>query len=302
MAADSKIQWTTHTWSPWRGCTKVSEGCANCYAEALSHRNPAVLGEWGLQGKRALPADSSYRQLLIWNRAAAKAGERHRVFPSLCDPFENRADLDAPLGRFLEIIARTPHLDYLWLTKRPELATARLHEVVRNYHGGEYENARGLPTGDMIASAWLDGEAPPNIWLGTSIESAKYLHRTDSLKCIPARILFLSLEPLLGPLPTLGEHLDGIDWVIVGGESGRGARPCDLAWIRSIRDQCRGAGVPLFVKQWGSRPFDSQIRISIDGPGSHAVEIDLADPKGGDPGEWPEDLRVREFPTLEIAA
>jgi protein gp37 len=322
MAEDSKIQWCDHTWSPWRGCTKVSAGCKNCYAEKISHRNPAVLGEWGPDGARVVNAD--WRKPLAWDRKAAKAGTRLRVFPSLCDWLEDRPDLDEPLGRFLELIARTPDLDWLLLTKRPELFSDRLHAVVRNYHGGGHELERGLSTGDMIASAWLDGATPANVWLGTSTEDQPNADaRIPALLEIPAAVRFVSAEPLLGPVDFTNVAWNGwrwnvltgeasycgvsggpenlanrIDWVIVGGESGPQARPCDVAWVRSLRDQCRAAGVPCFVKQLGARPVGNCTDCTLVSSERLSCRYctKLADPKGGDPAEWTADLRVREMP------
>jgi protein gp37 len=252
MGQETRIEWCHHTFNPWRGCTKVSAGCANCYAEAISLRNPKVLGEWGPDGRRAIAAESYWAKPLRWDRDAALAGERRKVFcASLADVFEERDELEAPRERLWELTSRTPHLDWLLLTKRPG-----------------------------FAARWIAGRPlPDNCWLGVSAEDQERTEeRIPALLEIPAPLRFLSLEPLLGPidLPTLA----GIAWAIVGGESGPGARPCDVGWIRSILDQCRSAGVAPFVKQLGGRPRG----------------LRLADPKRGDPAEWPEDLRVREFP------
>jgi protein gp37 len=283
MGENSKISWTTHTFNPWRGCTKISAGCTNCYAETLSHRNPAVLGVWGDKGTRVVASDSAWREPLKWDRKARAAGERHRVFcASLADVFEDRPELVATRGRLIELIARTPNLDWLLLTKRPEGIADRLHEVVRMYHGGDHEHQRGLPTGDMIASEWLDGEPPRNVWLGTSVEDQAAADvRIPELLAIPAAVRFLSCEPLLGPVDlTLwlspppfpeGRYEAGpgkpvywagdvdeftaaigpvtADWVIAGAESGPGARPMDEDWVRAIRDRCIDAGTPFFYKQ-----------------------------------------------------
>src|SRR4051812_31601872 len=118
MGAETKIQWCDYTWSPWHGCAKVSPGCTNCYAEKMSHRNPGVLGIWGGKGTRVISAD--WDKPRRWDRAAAKAGKRRRVFPSICDPFEDRSDLVDARIRFFHLISETPNLDWLVLTKRPE--------------------------------------------------------------------------------------------------------------------------------------------------------------------------------------
>jgi protein gp37 len=251
MGQQTRIEWSDHTFSPWRGCTKVSAGCAHCYAEEQSKRNPKVLGEWGPQGQRAIAAESYWKDPPRWDRAAHRAGERRRVFcASLGDVFEDRPELVEPRRRLLATIAATPNLDWLLLIKRPE-------DVVR----------------------LAGGELPPSAWIGASVEDqAAAERRIPHLLKIPAVVRFLSVEPLLGPIAFT--TLDGIAWGIVGGESGPRARPCDLGWIRSVVAQCRAYGVPPFVKQLGRRP----------------VGLRLADDKGGDPAEWPEDLRVRKFP------
>jgi len=121
MGQDSKIEWTHHTFNPWRGCTKVSPGCTNCYAETLSHRNPKVLGVWGDKGTRVVASDSMWREPIKWDREAREAGERRRVFcASLADVFEDREELDEPRFRLLRLIASTTNLDWLLLTKRPD--------------------------------------------------------------------------------------------------------------------------------------------------------------------------------------
>jgi protein gp37 len=287
----TKIQWAHHTWSPWRGCQKVSEGCRNCYAEALSHRNPAVLGEWGPEGARVVNKD--WRKPLQWDAQAGEAGERRRVFPSLCDVFEDRDELEEVRRKFFVLIEATPALDWLILTKRPAFAREWLERWAK---AGGYWPAR-------------------NVWLGTSVENQDTAdQRIPDLFKIHAAVRWLSAEPLLGPIdlsslmprdprPVIDRRiLNGtlrpdhttfaeiaqwqarrINWVVIGGESGPNARPCDLGWIRSLVGQCLTAEVPVFVKQLGSRPV-------LDGLAYPAVH-----PKGGNPDEWPEDLRIREF-------
>jgi protein gp37 len=218
---DSKISWTHHTFNPWRGCSRVSPGCVNCYAETMSHRNPAVLGEWGPNGTRVVASESMWRQPVKWDREAREAGQRRRVFcASMADVFEDRPDLIDPRRRLFKLVRATPNLDWLLLTKRPE-------NVSRLIRGGEW----------------------PNVWLGTSVEDRKRLWRLDELRAarqqVPVR--FVSAEPLL---EDLGEvDLTGINWLIVGGESGPDFRPMDHAWARSLLRQCREAGVAFFFKQ-----------------------------------------------------
>lgn len=290
MASNSKIEWTTHTFNPWRGCTKVSAGCANCYAETMSKRNPKVLGIWGDNGTRVVASESMWRWPVKWNQAAEKAGERHRVFcASLADVAEDRSDVELARWRLKKIICETPHLDWLLLSKRPE-------NYLRLFWGPE---------------GW-----PSNVWVGTSVEDQQTAdERIPHLLRVPAAVRFLSCEPLLGAI-NLTPHLEEIthsdetsietmtlvDWVIVGGESGPGARPCDIAWIRSIIGQCKAAGVPCFVKQLGSY---ARLRAHHMGSGPESdvlFRFETKHPKGGDCDEWPEDLRVRQFPTPQPAA
>jgi len=272
MAENSNIEWTDHTFNPWRGCTKVSAGCKNCYAETLSKRNPGVLGIWGDNGTRVVAAEAQWKQPLKWNQLAQAAGQRHRVFcASLADVFEDRAELHAPRLRLLRLIYDTPHLDWLLLTKRPEniVPALRSFETTPTWSDAEL---------DMSfvewAEAWINGCPPANVWLGTSVENQEQADlRIPHLLAAPAAVRFLSCEPLLGPvdLTTLplsnGERrlnclrrasvfAPHINWVIVGGESGPGARPMHSDWARNLRDQCTAAGVSFFFKQWGEyKPF-----------------------------------------------
>jgi protein gp37 len=272
---NSEISWTTHTFNPWRGCAKVSEGCKHCYAEAQTRRYGLPL--WGVTAERRVAAESSWKNPLRWDRLAKEAGERHRVFcASMADVFEPRPDLAAPRARLARLIEATPNLDWLLLTKRPE-------------HMAQLAKDAGW--------SWM---WPFNVWAGTSVEhQAAADERIPHLSTVPAWVRFLSCEPLLEPLLLVG-HLEaalrsgskltdkGIDWVIVGGESGPGSRLFDLAWARSIRDQCKATGTSFFLKQLGARAVDGSLGSLV---------VSTKHPKGGEPSEWPEDLRVQEFPT-----
>ena len=199
MGANSKIEWTTHTFNPWRGCQKVSAGCANSYAEAFSRRNPAVLGQWGPDGVRVIAKDSYWQQPLKWDRqAAAAGGPRPRVFcASLADVFERRPELVEPRGRLFRLIDATPHLDWLILTKRPENIVGMMPAYFPNY---------------LAEAGAMNQEAVrENVWLGTSVEDqAAADERIPELLKMPARVVFLSCEPLLGPvdssLPVAAAH------------------------------------------------------------------------------------------------
>ncbi len=262
MTKNSNIEWTHHTFNPWRGCTKVSQGCKHCYADTLSRRNPTVLGIWGPNGSRPIAAESYWKEPLKWNKAAEKAGERHRVFcASLADVFEGPetmpadavASVAAARERLFALIKQTPHLDWLLLTKRPE----------------------NIPA--MLPADWGNGYA--NVWLGTSVENQEAAdQRIPVLTEVPAKVRFLSCEPLLGPLnieddlaieyyvpsSQLEHFADSgarneqlIHWIIVGGESGTDARPMNPSWVYSLRSQCLNSDVAFFFKQWGEwHPWD----------------------------------------------
>lgn len=327
MGQNSNIEWTHHTFNPWRGCTKVSPGCMNCYAEKQAARNPRALGVWGKDGERVIASESYWYQALVWNKLAHAAGERHRVFcASMADVFESAdtmpsasvATVRAARVRLFDLIRQTPYLDWLLLTKRPE----NVMDCVR-------QAALDCRPGDLceMLNCWLLGgrraNAPDNVWLGTSIENqATADERIPHLLRVPAAVRFLSCEPLLGAVDlrlrpawsdgnlvspaNIGRGAGELGWVIVGGESGPKARPCDIAWIRSIVGQCKAAKVPVFVKQLGAK-FMSAFEEWNDGNRMNArVENDgtwwmFNDRKGGDMTEWPADLRVREFPEVKHA-
>jgi protein gp37 len=249
MGRDSKIEWTHHTFNPWRGCAKVSAGCANCYAEAMSHRNPAVLGVWGPQGSRVIAAESMWREPLKWDKEAAAAGVRRRVFcASLADVFEGPESMRVgeqlavrnARARLMRLIDNTPHLTWLLLTKRPQNVYPLLRDAYRDCL--------------LEPMRW-----PDNMWIGTSVEDqAAAEARIPALLELPARVRFLSIEPLLGPVDLRhflyrreGVKRKDIDWVIVGGESGPGARPMSPQWVSDLKEQCVMSLVPFFFKQWG---------------------------------------------------
>jgi protein gp37 len=278
MAENSKIEWTDHTVNFWNGCTKVSPGCANCYAERRdAHYFPTVCkderapGEeakpshWGVNAARMLRVEAAANEAMRYERRAVKECRRFRVFTnSLADFFEDRRDLDAARATALESMFRTPHLDWIVLTKRPEEMLALLKRAERD------TDSTGCS--DWIRR-WLgwgqERPTPPaNVWLGTTVEDQERADvRIPALLRVPAAVRFLSCEPLLGPVDlgrvviqdgdTLGDALyhqgrgAGLDWVICGGESGPGARPLHPSWARSLRDQCEVAGVPFMFKQWG---------------------------------------------------
>lgn len=225
MAAKTAIEWTDVTWNPTTGCDRVSPGCDNCYALTLAKRLKAM-------GQPKYQTDGDPRTsgpgfgLAVHEDTLAIPytwRTPRRVFVnSMSDLFHPRVPT-AFVEEAFDVMLGTPQHQYQVLTKRPKRAAALVE---------------GLP--------W-----PQNVWLGTSIETNSYVTRADHLRCVPAAVRFLSCEPLLGPLPDL--DLEGIDWVIVGGESGAHARSMDAAWVVELRDRCRTEGIAFFFKQWGGR-------------------------------------------------
>lgn len=230
MGKDTSIEWTHHTFNPWWGCVRVSAACDHCYAETWAKRLGANV--WGPKTERRFFGDSHWKEPLKWNADAVAQGVRKRVFcASMADVFENRADLIPHRLRLLDLIARTPQLDWLLLTKR-------IHLVKKQ-----------LPKGYVF---------PSNVWLGTTVENQdeadkRVRHLLDF--ATPA-VRFLSCEPLLGPLDlrrflTRNEAGVRVDWVIAGGESGHGSRPMEPQWPDELRKQCTSARVAFHFKQWG---------------------------------------------------
>lgn len=225
MGKNSRIEWTNHTFNPWWGCTKVSAACKNCYAEAWSKR----VGQnvWGPKAKRRYFGDKHWNEPIKWNSEAVAKGERARVFcASMADVFEARSELDGWREKLWGLIESTPQLDWLILTKRPEL----VEEI----------------------APWQINQWPHNVWLGTTVENQKYAEeRLPHLAKLPATVRFISAEPLLGPLAISSWLGSTIDWVITGGESGPKARPSSPSWFRGLLLQCMEADVPFHFKQWG---------------------------------------------------
>ncbi|WP_425618075.1 DUF5131 family protein [Anatilimnocola sp. NA78] len=397
MGTATKIEWANHTASPWYGCQHAElpsggahPGCLNCYAEAMSKRNPGTLGEWGPAGVRFV-SKSFRKNCRRWNEKALKERRRYSVFPSLCDPFEEwsgnlhftekndqgetestiawwrhdigvcrageitvdhsrserLATMEDCRSDLFSLIDKCQQLDFLLLTKRPQNVLTMWPPVDKT------EWARRQRTLEWSNIARRSGLHRPNVRLiySASDQESLGLGVVDLMKCNHlATVIGLSLEPLIGPIDLTkiqmpgaktGLHFDAlkpnddryfeaedhIKWIIVGGESGPGARPCDIQWIRSIIAQCRAAGVACFVKQLGSNAVDSSRRdvwcngkhhytrpkTDPDGvlaeagtrPGysvtDHQLSRLLTDKKGGDWNEWPEDLRVREFPEVSLA-
>jgi protein gp37 len=241
MAELTRIAWTDHTYNPWIGCTNVSPGCDHCYAEAEQDKRYHRV-KWGDERSRTKTADNP----LTWDRKAREAGVRRRVFcASLADVFDNQVP-DEWRSDLWALIARCRTLDWMLLTKRPQNIKKMLPE--------------GWP--------W------PHVWLGTTTENQEEAdRRLPILLQIPAVVHFASVEPQLEAVD-LGQYLGaGLDWVILGGESGRGYRSFNPDWARSLRDQCDASGAAFFMKQLGGHP-------------NKRDEID----------DLPHDLRVRQWP------
>ena len=272
MGKETRIAWTDHTFNPWIGCTKVGPGCDHCYAETMDARKRWDGGKthWGAGVTRYRTSESNWRQPLAWNRAAERDGVRRRVFcASLADVFDNEVP---PIWRenLWRLIEATPHLEWLIVTKR-------------------IGNVKGW----MLLHGWLSN-ARLIITVCNQEEADRDIPKLLALPCKNG----ISYEPGLGaidfqPWLPVGagdtwKPCREIDWIIIGGESGPKARPFNIEWAHSTIAQCKAAGVPCFVKQLGRRPTGSG-RPWCD---KHGFENGA----GANPSEWPEDLRVREFP------
>lgn len=334
MAETTGISWTDSTWNPWRGCLKVSEGCANCYAETLSKRNPKVLGTWGPEatGTRVVAADRAWNEPFTWDNKA-RTRRPWRVFcASLADVFEDwrgpMADVAGytlyaaaeghwtrePTSRpvtmadvrtqAFRVMESTLNLTWLVLTKRPQ-------NILR-----------------MVPGSWRE-KWPAHVWIGTTTENqARADERIPELLKVPAAVRWLSVEPQIGPVD-LGRWVfdrdaairravngpmalnrdqadaviahPGIHWVITGGESGAGARPFRTAWARDLMHQCRAAGVACFHKQHGAHAIEDNATLAAGVPREMIrpgeYRLTLKDKAGADPAEWHPNMRVQQFPS-----
>jgi protein gp37 len=233
MSDKSAIEWTDATWNPTTGCSKVSPGCAHCYAETLSLR-------FGRSSKPWTPEYAAENVVIHPDRfdLPLRWREPKRIFvDSMSDLFHELVP-EAVVAKVWSTMAKAERHQFQILTKRPERMPAIVGRRVEAY------------------------SVLPNIWLGTSIENDRWVGRADELRATPAAIRFISAEPLLGPLPSL--DLTDIDWLIVGGESGADHRPIDPAWVRDLRDRALEADVAFFFKQWGGRTPKSGGRL-LDG-------------------------------------
>ena len=281
MGENSKISWTNHTFNPWWGCQEVSPECDNCYARTLAQRygykeGGAHFPIWGKNKRRRFFGDKHWNEPAKWNRAAERAGVRQRVFcGSMCDVMEEVVNnaIASTREQVYSLIQRTPLLDWLLLTKRPQ-----------NFR-------RFLP------EPWLE-KPEPNVWGMTTVGCRKSLWRVEELRSTPFAVRGLSVEPLLEDLGRI--DLTGIHWVIVGGESGAGARPFYQEWALSLAKQCKEARVAFWMKQYGSNPWFEYLNPNVTSfDDLIPTKITLKDRiKGGDLDEWHEDLRIQQLPAV----
>ncbi len=269
MGETTGIGWTDHTFNPWWGCVKVSPGCKFCYADVLSNRYGHHV--WGVDAPRRFFGDKHWNEPLKWNRKAEAEGVRKKVFcGSMCDVFEIRSDLREHQRRLWNLISETPWLDWQLLTKRPE-------EIVRN-----------------VPAYWLS-HWPHNVWIGTSVENQEQadirIPIMAELRAYNPPVIFLSIEPLIGHVELDKAYWDKswhiennevilqtpANWLIVGGESGniKQIRKMELGWAKDLVDFGKMNNIPVFVKQLGT---------------GHTRG------KGDDINEWPDELKVQEFP------
>lgn len=327
---NSTIQWTDHSFNAWEGCTKVAPECKNCYAEILVDKRFGR-AKWGKGQDRRRTSENLWKQPLRWNEFPMICGKCKQWFnrsyevgqgcPKLCGGTLHRArvfclslgdwlDEEVPiewLADLLKMIHATPNLDWQLLTKRPQNWSERidraLHHLVRTE---QYNVAVGIRD-------WLQrGSALPNVWIGVSAGADQ-----KAALDIPAKVHFLSCEPMLHPLntnfPEPFKTAEKFDWIIFGGESGGNARQLRVDWIRTGLAFCRAKKITAFVKQMGRNvvdrndagfdgdpgewPMDTQFRELETGYQGAPVQVLLRDSHGGDMNEWPEPLRVRQFPT-----
>lgn len=308
MSTNTEIQWTDATWNPVRGCSRVSPGCDNCYAMKQAHRFAGPGKPY--DGLTVLRPKNAKRPGVDWS------GRVRLVPKALSEP----AGWKTPQNIFVNSMSDLFHEGlkdtardevFHWMGVCDDLGRGHTFQILTKR---PLSAARYFKTGSAY-KAWNGPRMGPNAWparnvhLGVSVEDRAAKVRIDELRDIPAILRFLSIEPLLEDLGEI--DLRGIGWVIVGGESGPGARPCALEWIERIVEQCRAANVPVFVKQLGARVVSEQraylrpdLSLGTDeeakaelGVGSRWLwQAGLAHKKGGDMSEWPEALQVREFP------
>lgn len=299
MATNTAIEWTHRpgtmaaTLNPTTGCDKISAGCDNCYALTMAKRLKAM-GQAKYQNDGHPVTSGPGFGLTVHPDVLGEPlrwrSPRTVFVNSMSDLFHAKVPREF-LARFFATMGVTPQHTYQILTKRPE----RMARILGEYRWWTEVVVAGLeirPEVRFPTQTQPDGCALNNVWLGTSIELDKHVARADRLRETPAAVRFISAEPLLGPLPSL--DLTGIDWLILGGESGPGSRPLDLGWFRELIVMARAAGTAVFAKQMGS-VWASEMSVG----GQSLARVDK---KGGDWRWWPDDLRIRQFPELVRSA
>ena len=271
MGEFTKIAWADSTWNPWIGCSHAGPGCDHCYAEAQNRFRRWNGGTWGNDAPRRLTSAKNWSDAIKWNARAnegrrGKDGRRWLVFAGdLCDIFDHLG-VEQARQQMWKLFRETPALTWMILTKRPQ------------------HICKFLPPD------WGTGYG--NVWLGTTVENRKNGYpRIDALRKVPAALRFLSCEPLLENLPEL--DLSGIDWAIVGGESGAQARPFDIAWARQIKQQCTRSSTAYFFKQLGRRPQENGTSYPL----AHQLPSGSRDSHGVLMSNFPRDLQVQQWPT-----
>lgn len=271
MGANTSIQWTDATISPWDGCTKVGPGCDHCYAEVIADKRFHIV-KWGA-GQPRKQRESFAANAKKLERKAVREGRQLKVFISMCDPFDNEVP-DEWRAELFKLILNTPHLTWQLLTKRIGNAAKMMQDA-----------CEAMDTGMGVFAPTIY----PNVWIGATVVNQEEADRDiPKLLAVPAAVRFLSIEPMLGAIKLNSAYLDGmskgesfrdstglehnrisygakLDWVICGGESGKDARPMHPDWARSLRDQCSAAGTAFFFKQWGEWLPDSQ-NPKVGGP------------------------------------
>lgn len=326
MSDNSKIEWTDATWNPVTGCTKVSQGCKHCYAERVTKRFGGDFSKVQLHPDRLAKPLHWKKPRMIFVNSMSDLFHESVPFDFVDQVFAVMAL--CPQHTFQQLTKRPERMAaYLWDARKQLGRQSEIRRAIQAAAVGVTEleilQARNRVSGWSGTSPGMCWKPLPNVWLGTSVENQETADaRIPWLLRCPAAVRFLSAEPLLGPVDLkkfLGPWVSSIDYhqccprsepggiglVICGGESGPGARPCYLSWIESIRDQCQSSNVPCFIKQLGSMPLADQLGKHARGvwvqtkngiANVKVAQLHLKDHKGGDPAEWPEDLRVREMP------
>lgn len=288
----SSIEWTDATWNPVSGCSQISPGCAKCYAKAMFGRP---------YPGRAFEDVRCHPERL---EQPLRMRKPKRIFVNSVSDLFHEDVPDLFIDQVFAVMALARQHTYQILTKRAErmreyiTTPTRVPSIILKF--GEFVVPRGfnaIQEGQRRVNTIADGGWPlPNVWLGVSVENQHWAdERIIHLVETPAAVRFISAEPLLGPVDLRGcWKPQGLDWVICGGESGPGARPFDVAWARSIIEQCKASDVPVFVKQLGANPYDGISRVD-----EHTAVMNtlyLRDRKGRDITEFAPDLQVREYP------